>query len=79
MAHTWIAMVDKTYRGKGLSTDIDLACTNLIAGKGFDFTYGQAPFKSVKGGAAAYVLGIKPGVQIESLQNCYTTGSTNKG
>lgn len=105
MAHTWIAMVDKSFRGKGVSTDIDLACTNLIASKGYYFTYaeftndisekvtrhypvskkiyelsyaefiyqGKAPFKGVKGGAAAYVLGIKPGVKIDALSECYVT------
>jgi hypothetical protein len=111
MAHTWIAMVDETYRGKGVSTEIDLACTNHIANKGFDFTYaeftsdisekithhyavskkmneitygdfiyqGQKPFKGVKGGAAAYVLGIKPGVKIDSLEDCYIIESNLKG
>ena len=41
LAHTWIAMVAKDCRGKGLSTEIDLACTNHIASKGFDFTYAE--------------------------------------
>ncbi len=111
VAHTWIAMVDKSCRGKGVSTDIDLACTNLIAGKGYDFTYaeftndisekitshyvvskkineilydqfshkGNYPFKGVKGGSAAYVLGIKPGVKIDSLQDCYIMDKTTQG
>jgi histidine decarboxylase len=41
LAHTWIAMVAKDCRGKGLSTEIDLACTNHIASKGYDFTYAE--------------------------------------
>ena len=105
MSHIWVAMVDETCRGKGVSTEIDLACTNHIAKKGYDFTYaeftnpvsekiahhykvskqtnaisyddftyqGSKPFQAVKGGAAAYILGIKPEVEIEALQNCYTS------
>lgn len=105
MAHTWIAMVDKKHRGKGLSTEIDLACTDHIANKGYLFTYAEftnpisekithhypvskkineiklgefthksmTPFKGVKGVTASYILGIKPGVTIESLENCYLT------
>ena len=34
-------MVDKYISGKGLSTAIDFACTNLIASKGFHFTYAE--------------------------------------
>lgn len=111
MAHTWIAMVSKAHRGKGLSTEIDLACTNHLAKKGFDFTYaeftndisenithhypvskkvneiiyedfvyqGLKPFKGVTGGSAAYVLGIKTGVKIDSLPDCYIIEKGNRG
>lgn len=111
ITHTWIAMVDKGYQGKGFSTEVDLACTNLAARKGYDFTYaeftndisekiihhyqvnkkiheiayddftfqGQNPFKGVKGGAATYILGIKPGVKIDSLESCYIIERTTKG
>jgi len=41
VAHSWIAMVDQSCRGKGLSTKIDLAATNHCAKKGFDFTYAE--------------------------------------
>ncbi len=41
MAHTWITMVAADCRGKGLSTDIDLASAKLIASKGYDFTYAE--------------------------------------
>jgi histidine decarboxylase len=111
MAHTWVAMVAKDCRGKGLSTEIDLACTGHIASKGYDFTYaeftngisenithhypvskkineiaydkflykGQKPFQGVKGGSAAYVLGINPSVKIDALKDCYTTNKTTTG
>lgn len=105
IAHVWIAIVDSTLRGKGLSTAIDLACTDLAAKKGYEFVYceftnaisenithhysvtqlcnnikyddfnfngGSKPFKGVKGRAASYILGIKPGVQIDALKNCYS-------
>ncbi len=105
ITHTWIAMVDKSYQGKGLSTEIDIACTNLAAKKGYKFTYaeftnelsekithhypvskqinvilyndftlhGQKVFAGVKGGSAAYILGIQPNITIDSLKDCYTT------
>ena len=41
VAHIWIAMVDKTARGQGLSTKIDLAATGHCAKKGYDFTYAE--------------------------------------
>lgn len=41
IAHIWVAMVDDAYRGKGLSTVIDLACTDRCARKGYDFTYAE--------------------------------------
>lgn len=104
IAHVWIAIVDSTFRGKGLSTAIDLACTDLAASKGYDFAYAEFtnaisekithhysvyklcgsikfdefhadtdhPFEGVKGGAASYLLGIKPGIQLEALKGCYT-------
>lgn len=105
IAHVWIAIVDSQFRGKGLSTAIDLACTDLAAKKGFYFAYAEftnpvsenithhysvtkllnhikfdefemektQPFKGVKGAAAAYLLGIKPGIKLDALENCYTT------
>lgn len=30
------------------------------------------PFKGVKGGAASYLMGIKPEVNLETLKACYT-------
>jgi len=106
IVHIWVAMVDNNYRGLGLSTIIDLACTEMCARKGFDFTYaeftneisekithhysvakkinaislddftfqGTQPLKGLKGAATAYILGIKPGVTIDSLKDCYIMG-----
>lgn len=104
IAHVWIAIVDQTYRGQGLSTAIDMACADLAVRKGFDFVYaeftnpvsekithhykvyklcnsikyddfmtneGEKSFAGVKGGANAYIIGIKPGIKIDSLPNCY--------
>jgi hypothetical protein len=104
IAHVWIAIVDQTYRGQGLSTAIDMACADLLLRKGCDFVYaeftnpvsekithhykvyqlcnsikyddfmtnkGQKPFEGVKGGANAYIIGIRPGIKIDSLPNCY--------
>jgi histidine decarboxylase len=102
--HIWIAIVDSTFRGKGLSTAIDMACADLAVKKGYEFAYAEftnalsenithhypvaklfnsikyddfevereQPFKGVKGGAAAYLIGIKPGINIDSLKNCYS-------
>lgn len=104
IAHVWIAVVASDYRGKGLSTAIDLACTDLAAQKGYEFAYAEftnaisekithhysvyqlcnnikfddfqlerdKPFKGVKGGAASYLLGIKPNVKLDSFKQCYT-------
>lgn len=105
IAHIWIAVVDSTYRGKGLSTVIDTACADLAVSKGYDFAYAeftneissnithhysiyqlcntikyddfrleqnQKPFKGVTGGASAYIIGIRPGVKLDSLKKCYT-------
>ncbi len=41
IAHVWIALVDPNYRGKGLSTAIDMACGELAVRKGFDFAYAE--------------------------------------
>lgn len=104
IAHIWIAIVSSEYRGKGLSTAIDMACATICMRKGYDFAYaeftndisekithhykvyelcnsinyneftdeGQAPFKGLNGKAAAYIIGIKPGVEIDSLPHCYS-------
>lgn len=32
---------------------------------------GKKPFKGVKGGANSYIIGVRPGVKIDSLANCY--------
>ena len=101
--HIWIAIVDKTYRGKGLSTQIDMACADLAVRKGYDFAYteftndvsekithhypvyksfnkikyddfqyeNEKPFRGLEGGAAAYLIGIRPGVQIDAFKQCY--------
>ncbi len=39
--HIWIALVDTAYRGKGLSTIVDMACIDNAAHKGFDFAYAE--------------------------------------
>jgi GNAT superfamily N-acetyltransferase len=103
IAHVWIAAVDPAYRGQGLSTEIDMACIEAAARKGFDFAYaeftstisenvthhfkvlelfnrinyddfkldGKKPFAGLEGCADSYVATIRPGVKLESLQNCY--------
>jgi len=110
IAHVWIAVVSPEYRGKGLSTAIDMACGELAVRKGFDFAYAEftndvsekithhydvyklchsvkyedftlenneQPFKGVKGGASAYIVGLRPGVQLDSLKKCYRESSTH--
>jgi hypothetical protein len=104
IAHIWIAIVNKEFRGQGLSTAIDMACANICVRKGYDFAYaeftnnisekivnhyktyqlchsidyneftcnGQKPFQSLNGKAAAYIIGIKPGIEMDSLPNCYS-------
>ena len=39
-----------------------------------DFTLenNEHPFRGVKGGAVSYIVGLKPGVKLESLKQCYT-------
>jgi hypothetical protein len=39
--HIWVAIVDPHYRGKGLSTMIDMACIDGAARQGFDFAYAE--------------------------------------
>lgn len=39
--HVWIAAVDPSYRGQGLSTKIDMACVESAARKGFDYAYAE--------------------------------------
>jgi hypothetical protein len=41
VAHVWIAAVDSTYRGVGLSTETAIACVEAAARKGFDFAYAE--------------------------------------
>lgn len=41
VVHVWIAAVDPAYRGLGLSTQIDMACIENAAHKGFDFAYAE--------------------------------------
>lgn len=41
IVHVWIAVVDPTYRGHGLSTEIDMACIDAAARKGYDFAYAE--------------------------------------
>ncbi len=104
IAHVWIAIVNKQYRGQGLSTAIDKACGDLAVLRGFDFAYAEftndlsekithhydvyqlchsinyddfssenneRPFKGVKGKAAAYIIGLRPGIKLDALQQCY--------
>ena len=39
--HVWIALVDPKYRGKHLSTEVDMACIENAARKGFDYAYAE--------------------------------------
>ncbi len=39
--HVWIAAVDPTYRGQGLSTLVDMAVIEGAARKGFDYAYAE--------------------------------------
>lgn len=41
IAHVWLAAVSQSYRGLGLSTEIDMACVEAAARKGFDFAYAE--------------------------------------
>lgn len=41
ITHVWIAAVDPAYRGLGLSTEIDVACVEAAARKGYDFAYAE--------------------------------------
>ncbi|VVC75901.1 Histidine decarboxylase [Aquicella siphonis] len=41
IVHVWIAAVDQAYRGLGLSTEIDIACVEGAARKGYDFAYAE--------------------------------------
>lgn len=104
IAHVWVAAVDPEYRGHKLSTEIDMATSELLARKGFDFAYVEftndlsekivhqynlyqllnrinfedfvldrqlKPFAGVKGSAAAYIIVIRPGIKLDSLEHCY--------
>lgn len=104
IAHTWIAVVNPTYRGKGMYTSIGMALTTICMRKGYEFAYveftndiseklthhykvyelcntitytdfvydGQKPYKGLNGKAAAYIVGIKPGIEMDALPSCYT-------
>jgi hypothetical protein len=50
---------------------------NRISYEDFILENGQRPFHGVKGGAAAYCAAIRPGVKLDSLQNCYTMDITH--
>jgi hypothetical protein len=50
---------------------------NRIAYEDFMLENGQRPFSGVKGGAASYCAAIKPGVKLDSLQDCYTMDITH--
>lgn len=39
--HVWIAAVDSTYRGQGLSTIINMACIEGAARRGYEFAYAE--------------------------------------
>lgn len=41
VCHVWVAAVFENYRGLGLSTEIDMACVEAAARKGFDFAYAE--------------------------------------
>ncbi len=44
---------------------------NSIKYEDFRLENNEQPFKGVKGGAAAYLVALKPGVQLDALQECY--------
>ncbi len=44
---------------------------NSVSYDDFTLENNEQPFKGVKGGAAAYIVGLRPGVQLEALQDCY--------
>ena len=41
IAHVWISAVDEHARGLGLSTEIEVACVEAAARKGYDFAYAE--------------------------------------
>jgi histidine decarboxylase len=41
VVHVWIAGVDEAYRGMHLSTQVDMACVEAAARKGFDYAYAE--------------------------------------
>jgi len=44
---------------------------NSVKYEDFTLENNEHPFSGVKGGAAAYIVGLRPGIQLDSLQNCY--------
>lgn len=44
-----------------------------------EFTLGndEHPFKGVKGGAASYIVGLRPGIKLDSLNKCFTDDSSH--
>lgn len=104
IAHVWIAAVDVDYRGHKLSIEVDKACGENLARKGFDFVYAeftnplsekivnqynifkrlnlikfkdyvndraQKPFAGLEGYAASYIIVIRPGINLNALENSY--------
>jgi hypothetical protein len=41
VVHVWIVAVDPAFRGLGLSTEVDMACVEAAARKGFDYAYAE--------------------------------------
>lgn len=37
----------------------------------------ERPFKGVKGGAVAYIVGLRPGIKLDALQKCYKTARSH--
>lgn len=104
IAHVWIAAVDADYRGHKLSIEVDKACGENLARRGFDYVYAeftnplsekivnqynifkrfnlikfndyvndrsQKPFAGLEGYAASYIIVIRPGINLNALENCY--------
>ena len=50
---------------------------NTIKYEDFSWENNNYPFKGVKGGATAYIVGLRPGVQLDSLQKCFKEARTH--
>jgi len=48
-------------------------CLNTIKYENFTMEKNNKPFDGLRGGAAAYLIGIKPGIKMDALVGCYAT------